>query len=341
MNFPFSKHPWMLGTIFLFLGLTFSANEALAKAKRIPVVIVSLESCCPQTAWPEVERKAEAELHSLGYDVRILQLEEAQALSSPLGEIVVRENAVAGIRIGRLPAQDQGDVELWARHPQKGTSIAKRFFLQDTVGSKALSMIALHISEAVDVCLLELGLSPPRASMLALSEPAWSLAFGAFGVFTPDGLAVRPGFELSLDRRLNSLLSLEWVLNTAPPWGPSLKAQEQSFSLGYVSSSLWLFGTWKLWERLRPSVGIGGGAYYIWSHLAASEEYAAQTRITWKGYIGLNGRVGWDLSKHWRLQVGIRVGALLPQIIFRLSNETAKTISSIIVEGIVSARWSF
>ena len=329
----------MLGTILLFLGVTFTAQEALAKDKRIPVVIVSLESCCPQRVWPEVERKAEAELRSLGYDFRILQLEEAQATSA-LGEIVVREKAVAGIRIGRLPAQDQGEVELWARHPEKGISIEKRFSIQDTVGSKALSMIALHISEAVDVCLLELGLLPPRSSTVAISEPAWSLAFGVFGVFAPDGLSVRPGLELSLDRRVSSLLSLEWVLNTAP-WGRSLKAEGQSFSLGYVSSSLWLFGTWKLWERLRPALGVGGGAFYLWSNLAASDEYAAQKRTTWKGYLGLNGRVGWDLSEHWQLNVGVRVGALLPQIVFRLNNQTAKNISSILIDGMVSIRWSF
>ena len=267
MYFQLSKHPWMLGPLILFLGVTFAAAEAAAKDKRISVVIVSLESCCPQNAWPAVERKTEAELRFLGYDVRILQLEEAAAESFSLGEVVLRENAVAGIRISRLSAQDQGEVELWARHPEKGTSIEKRFSLQDTVGSKALSMIALHISEAVDVCLLELGLPPPRQSALATAERAWWLSLGAIGVFAPDGLSVRPGVELSLDRRVSSLLSLEWVLNAAPWWGPSVRAKGESFSLGYASSSLWLFVNWKLWDKFRPALGVGGGAFILCSNL--------------------------------------------------------------------------
>ncbi len=303
-------------------------------------MIVSLESCCPQNAWPAVERKTEAELRFLGYDVRILQLEEAAADSFSLGEVVLRENAVSGIKISRLPAQDQGEVELWARHPEKGTSIEKRFSLQDTVGSKALSMIALRISEAVDVCLLELGLPPPRQSALATAERAWWLSLGAMGVFAPDGLSVRPGVELSLDRRVSSLLSLEWVLNTAP-WGPTVKAKGESFSLGYASSSLWLFVNWKLWDRLRPALGVGGGAFIIWSDLAASDAYDAQRRTTWKGYLGLSGRVGWIFSERFQLLAGIRVGALLPHIVFRLEDQTARTISPIVVEGIVSIGWSF
>lgn len=330
----------MLGLLCFFLGVAVTATEAVAKEKKIPIVIASLESCCPKNAWPEVERKTEAELRFLGYDVHILQLTEEQVASVSLAGVVLRENAVAGIRINRLPAQDQGEVELWARHPEKGTSIEKRFSLQDTVGSKALSMIALRISEAVDVCLLELGLPSPRQPARATPEHPWFVSIGAFGAFAADGFALRPGLELSLDRKISSLLSLEWVFNTAP-WGPSLKAKGQSFSMGYVSSSVWLFSTFKLWDRLRPAIGIGAGAYYLWSTIAETVEYASQTRNTLKGYLGLSARVGWIFSEHWQLQVGIRAGALLPQVAFSVNGQTAKNISFIIGEGIVSLSWFF
>jgi hypothetical protein len=200
--------------------------------------------------------------------------------------------------------------------------------------------MALHISEAVDVCLLELGMPTPRQASVATAEPAWLLSIGVLGAFAANGLSLRPGVELSLDRKLTSLMSLEWVFNTAP-WGPSFKANGESLSLGYVSSSLWLFLNWKVWKTLRPAVGAGGGAFLLWSDLKASTDFAAERRTTWKGYLGVNARLGWDVSERVRLQAGVRVGTILPQIVFRLENQTARTVSPVFVEAIVSVGWAF
>jgi hypothetical protein len=340
MSYYPSQRLWLVGVVLLFFLAPFATGKAATKDISISVVIISLESCCPDNDWPEAERKTEAELRFLGYQVSILPLKDASDATSPLGETVQKENAFGGVRISRLDSHGQVEIELWAQNPSRGTSVAKHISFLNVSGNQDITMIALRISEALDACRLELGLLPPRQTAYLKFERPWSVSVGVSGLAAANGLPLRPGLELSLDRRLVSFLSLEWVINTSP-WGPSYKAQEQSFSLSSASSSLWLFGTLNKWNTVRPALGVGVGTYFIWSKLAQSTDYAAQTRTTWTSYLGLCGRVGWFVTDRLQLQLGVRVGALLPQVVFRLNGQTVKSISNMLVEGILSAGWSF
>jgi len=330
---------WLIGAAGL-------VGAAAARADPLFIAIVGLEPCCPQQAWPEAERKTRAELDTLGYQARILpsSAPAGEAMrTQPLSEIVRAAHASGGVRITRQAAENQGQAELWARNPETGKFAQKLIPLEETHGNRALSLVALRISEALDACLIELGLPPPR--LRALSGPApprrsFALAVGVSASLSLEEQDLRPGLEIAVGYQGWPWLQLEWSA-IAAPLGPPLGAQGQSFSFGYAASPLWVYLTPpRPRQTVRPALGLGAGPLFAWSRIAESTLAAGQSRTTWTSYLALGGRLGFALGERLELVLTLRLATFAPGLAFQLTDQTLTRFQGPLLEVLGSLFWS-
>ena len=330
----------------LALGFLCGPGNGRARAEPLSIAIVSLEPCCPEQAWPEAERKTQAELDTLGYRVLLLPtlvLPSAATAVRPLDEIIRAERAFGGVRITRFPGENKGQAELWAQNPKTGKAAAKTIPLEETFGNRALSVVSLRISEALDACQLELGLPSPRLAARAGPVPslrAWSIAAGIAGAASPGEMDLRPALEIALGWQGWKSLRLEWSA-AASPLGAPLRSGGQSFYLGYAAAPLWVFWTWVPHPALRPALGLGGGPFFAWARIGESPQAAPQSRSSWTSYLALGARLGWAVSERLALQLGLRLATLAPNLSFQLEDQTLARVQGPLIEALTALSCAF
>lgn len=313
---------------------------------------------CPAQAWPEAEEALRAELTLIGLEVEVVQSNattEAEQRAE-LVQVAREKKAVASLRIQRVEGSSDG-VDLWVADRITSKTTTRRLSLENTSTSDAVTIIAVRAVETLRASLLELRMvdrskleTEPSEEIdeivgsTALEEPVrggfLGIGVGAAIIGSPGGVGPRGGFDLMLSWLPLPPLDLE-INAQLSPLGARVATENGKSTFDYG-----LFRGWAYWQILpdgwvHPFVGIGGGVLVAWAEGSTAGEGLSSEDLTWCGYLGAAARIGFDITDHFQISAGAKVGALVPEIQIRRNEHELARFGRPIIEGELGVRLLF
>jgi hypothetical protein len=325
-----------------------AAQEPPAPSTSRPLIIIaSMQSCCPEEAWVEAERRAKTELEALGLEVLILEGKAMgeQERRAELEAMARQRRAACALRIVRPPRGKGGGIELWVSDRITHKMVFRHLGGGD-VSAESASITALRTVEVLRASLIELKLVGRRPPAVKVPEVIAKVADESIEK-RGHLLGLRLGFAGSWSRggtggRGGPGLAINW--SPRPHLG--LEIDGQLSFLGEPvddegSSALFYFAAlraWALWEivdsgLLRPACGIGGGILIPWSRGDRSTVYDGVTDTTIAAYLGATTSLALALSKLLWLRVGARAGVSLPEVTVSFAQQTVVRFGQPLLEG--------
>ncbi|MCP4680059.1 MAG: hypothetical protein GY854_32120 [Deltaproteobacteria bacterium] len=333
-----------------FIPTTAQAQDGrVDKKKEIVVVLVGMEKCCPDRAWTEAEKTVLDEIAALGLRAVI---EDGEAVSAKeqqqeLETVANEKKAACSLRIFRSPKA----VHIWMIDQKTGDTTFRKLSLAGEADSEAASIATLRTVEAIRAGLLgqrlqdDSGPEPisepePRPSEEASEKPEQkptpntdSKGPPMFGVGIGVGILGGPG-------DVGPLGAAHLTLGFSPV---SFLAAEIDGALSFVggdiedgnarsSFNVALVRGWLFWEilnssRVRPSLGLGGGALFSWSEGIRDGGFKNVSDHTTSAYLGGAGRVGFVVARHFWIRLDGRVGFLVPEVSICFENDDNEVAS--------------
>jgi hypothetical protein len=351
-------------------------QEDLAHAPKRPVVVlVGMETCCVERAWPAAEQSTLAELENLALEVEMFEGSATGEGEQPLELQAIAEarDATCVVRIYKK-ADGSGSVDLWTIDPGSSETTFKHLPVEGALDGEAATVVTLRIVEAIRVGLLEKWhvqkkgseekaavakeVEPIEPKSEPIPEPAsepvetenpsdktgeTSPGFIGLGA----GVAGGPGAVGTLwTARLNAgwrpwsffAIEADGVISFA---GPDIDSRDSraSFNLALVRG-------WIAWEildkaRLRPSLGIGAGAAFVWTEGLRSEFGSIQSDSSVVTYLGGMGRLGIVITRYLWIRLALNVGGLLPEVRVMFDEQEAAVLGKTLIEGLMSFEVNF
>jgi hypothetical protein len=305
------------------------------------IVLLTMEACCSTEAWPEAEQRAAAELRAL--ELRVI-IEPSRARDDRARRLESRERAAhhqaaAVLRILHVGALQGGEAEIWLVD-RLSNKMVQRSLRVDRRQPDASSVVGLRVVELLRASLLELNLPdrptpsvPPRLRIAtrAAREPAIGvrLALGALG--SPGGASAEASVGLALRWSPRPYLSIE--LESDLGLFGAVEHSSGRATFGVASVRGWVL--WEIWRRgrLRPAIGVGGGALIAWSSGLDSPLYNARGDTTVTAQLDGTAQTGIVLTQHLWLRLGLTVGLAVPQIAVRYPDQIAATFGRPLLAG--------
>jgi hypothetical protein len=342
--------------LFALLGLLPDARSATAPADRTveaTVVLVRMEACCAEDAWPEAEDRALVELGSLGLSAEEVdgQARTEQEQRLELAAVADARGAVAAFRVVRASADAGGVVDLWLVDRVTGKTTFRTIGVLDTADPDAASVAALRVVELLRASLLELQLPgqvrqevepPPRIvemmQEVTAPEPAPELSVGiAVGPVlagSPGGVGLLPALELAVRWNVLETLALA-VAGSVTLVGGTVEDAGSSCTVNLGGFRLAAF--WEPWTAgwFRPAFGLGAGMRFAWSNGTPAPGYVA--RFDWEPYadVGAEIQALFVLAQRVGIRAGFRTGVLIPELSVRFGDRTVATAGRPLLEGFV------
>lgn len=328
-------------------GEAFAGDSSGAETK---VVLVSMKSCCPGIAWPEVEDRVTEELLALGIRVESVngaRMSEGHGATELAAMFNGRGPAVAGaLRVIRT-AGGGTTADLLYRDRLTGNVVFKHLAFNPVAGAEGLSVAALRIVELLTAGMLELANpaparvrspSPPPAAPERPSPPATlaeqpavaqsgrtpagggeagehpsrvRMIAGGGGALAPGNVTLLPAGSVAVNWAFSKPVAVEAeVLLTLP--GRTVAHGGREVDIFEAPVRLWAL--WNLMTHGPLGVTIGGGAGVV--ILEARGKSTASHRgiedLAATGYVGATGRLGMALSEILTAGLAINVGTMLP-----------------------------
>ena len=325
-------------------------------------MLVRLSACCPDAAWPDLERRIEMELSlsgismsrvdSSGVEMSSEQLDVMMAEHSAVGSIVVTVDTENGV-IGALRFRD----------PTTETTTHRTLFLCETPSREAVELMAIKVQEAVLAVLyqerqgsplrkpsvadrpvedraVEKGTSAPSAPSKAahggvpMSEKKCRLRLQTdFGVsWSPGGLG-----PLGMLGGGVAVLLTSWAFGAEAAY--SLLAKDVRTDTASASFRLLLARVFAAF--VLPSVGILQsmtglriGAGHVWSS-GDSDTLTVDTDRATLFFLGLFAEGTLMVSRHVGIPIAVGAGILPPGLEVRFSEKSMAVLQVLVLDASV------
>ncbi|MCP4602015.1 MAG: hypothetical protein GY847_16110 [Proteobacteria bacterium] len=365
----------VLSICFVTLVLFVVAEDAFAQSAwteaegDVVVLLISMEKCCPDKAWPTAEKAMLAELATLNLtidvaDGRAVGDKEQRA---ELRAMANKKNAAYALRISQAPDETEGRVDLCINDKASEDTTFRYLMLMGKTDSEAAAVATLRAVEAIRADLLEQQLksdnlgnetgdetgdepsdetSDEPTEEEELSEPTpetktepglknlsvFYVGLGAEALGAPGGAGALGAAHLKLGWSPLPILSAE--VDTAV----SVLSQKVEEDEANSSFDIALIRVWAMWEildhgLLRPSLGPGGGVVISWATGIPSDHPGSRTDRTVSTYLGATGRLGFAFAKRFWVRIGARVGFLMPEVTIAFLGEDAARFGRPMIEG--------
>jgi hypothetical protein len=338
---------------------------------KAQVIIVGMQSCCSEEAWPEAEKLAQAEFASLGFGVKVVDGSTAGEAERriELEKIAADQDAVCALRIIRSPEGAGGGVDLWIADRVTGKTTFRHLSVEGESEGEAASVIALRVVELLRASLLELKIegsakgevapTPEVTEMIEdvnLPEPLTpeelekarietksrkkdlsgpvGLRFGIEALGSPRSVGIMGGLDLAVRWNFIRFLSFE-IEGLIALISKDISRDPTGASFNFTAVRAWM--AWEILNQrvLRLSLGMGGGALIAWSTGYAPETYEVRTDWTHTGWVGGSLQAAFVLMKNLWLRLGFTAGACVPSMIVVFAGEQAATFGPAMFEGFV------
>jgi hypothetical protein len=340
---------WITVCIFVF-GAYCILNAPRAHCADEPpnhvIVIVEMNDCCTEQAYPEAERALSDELRLLNIPVirkSGAETEEA-AQRQELERIADSYNAVAAVRISRPFTSGPADVSLWITNPATKKKVYRKIEIGQSSELSLAMLVAMRTVETLRASLLERH-SPNRVSPKAVFpesqrivderhfSPLYRLGLGISSGLTmsPGGAGIRAAFGASAlvqpVRNLDVTVSANW----SPPGG-TYQTDGVRSTLTYLLLRGWLHFRLASHSLLRPAFGVGAGAFIGTAKGETEGGTPTKTARTYVSYVGASTRVYIFASERVPFYIDCSAGLLLPEAQIVHGDARAATLGTPLIE---------
>ncbi len=349
----------------LLQSFTSRAQERLAPL----VILVSIEECCPQNAWPKAEEVLLDELAAM-----YVKVERADGVAAGvteqranLGVIAKERGAVCAIMISREPRTDRGAVDLWTVDTRSESSVARHLSLRAEEGAQGATIAAIKAVEALRAGLQELDLhleepdEAPAIEGVVAKEPVvkkgpvvrkpvdggdkdrnsvLGLGLAGVGMGSPGGIGGMFGAQVSLAWRPVRLLSTQADVCFSV-WVHDIDEEGSRSSFDIAAFRAWAQLEFVDRGIFRPSMGIGAGPVVAWAQGTGGEDLESQKDRVTVAYLGGTVQLGFALTRWFRLRLGAKIGALLPAVEVSFAGRKVAEMGLPLIEGFAGAEVYF
>lgn len=356
------------------------AQAAERESGRYParIVIVSLADCCKKEAWIEVENLAEAELRTLGFEVKLVQ---GKALSGDewkdeLIRISEEMGAMCTLRIIRPTEGTGGGAHVWMINANTGKSVYKKIPVKEGTDAEAASIVALQVVELFRASQFESNndeskqveqTEPTEPSIVKKQDEAakndkkaaikkikkdhrkpssskraqdLGIRLGMEALGSPDGVGGLGAINLGIRWNFHAYLAVE-LDGLVTLIGEDLKKDAASASFDVAVVRSWFL--WRLYNKdwFRSCMGIGSGALIAWSEGSAPEDYETQSDWTVIPYIGGTLQFAVVLFKYLWIRCGFIAGSSFQNVYILMLGEKVAEFGAPLLEGFVNLEIRF
>jgi hypothetical protein len=341
-------------TIAALLTAFVASQEPRADDELPPIVLLmSLEECCPDEAWPEVEKAVAAELEALRLRVHLVNGEDSRARGDELDRVALEHGAACAIRIARATGDDPSGVEIWIADRATDKTTMRRIEVEEKDGGSGVAIAALRTVEALRASLLELRITrsapaelTPAPELVEIADevkvdsgeerPAkphrfgLALGFGPSG--SPGGVGVIGSVVAVAGWHAIEHLSIE-IDGALSAAGEDIEQSGARSTFDYATVRAW--ASWDIRGRgvLRPMLALGGGPLFSWTEGQDTEGFAGSTELATVAYLGGAAQLGIAVARSFWLRLGARVGALLPEVRVEFAGDEVASFGQPLVEG--------
>ena len=339
-------------TLITILALISSRTAAQVPAadEQGLVVLISMQSCCPDEAWPEAERAARAEFEALNLTVEVVTCgtEEDRQRHRELERVARERNAFCALRIVRVRQGTGSDVEIWVNDRITGKTTFRVLHTDGKPEPEEARLTALRLVEVLRASLLERS-HPPQADerfslrdaravdlKVSAGEPSrpgkFGVRVGAGFVTSPGGAGFHAAAQLCI--RWEALDQIAFELNgLLTITGEDIQHQDArtTFDLAAVRA-------WVLWNAhgqgiWRASLGLGAGLVVPWANAQNASEFRIHSDRGAVTYLGAGAQLGIEINSWLHFRLGLRGGLLFPEVTIAIDDQPVASFGRPMVES--------
>jgi hypothetical protein len=329
------KHFLAFCMFFSLLAGALASAPAHSRGREIPgvLVLVGMQECCAQEAWPAVEAHLAREFQAMGFAVRVVpgRAQDEKSRREELQDLTDSGDAACAVRVVR-PTGGSGAVELWLNDRITGKMLFRRLKLPVDAGGTRAEVTALRVVEMLRVSLMELSLpeSPkprlaPAVRKLApvpVVVPHWVDLTTGMGLWvSPGGLPVLGVTAIGVRLHLAHDLSIIGELALSP-LARELEAGDAASAIDLGTAFAW--GAWRTGplEDFRFSFGAGAGVHaYTATGLRAGVSSVTRADTTHVAAFALRADFEWHFHERIHFTLSSRVGIDVPEVVLSFGRE--------------------
>jgi hypothetical protein len=339
--------------ILVFLTTLLFHFPAHSDDQKPLVILVSMQKCCPEEAWPEAELAAKAEFRSLKFRVETMAglAKDARERRLELGVFADRKKAACAVRIVRLPDGDSCNTEIWVNDRDTGKTIMRILYSPSTKDQEAARLNALRLVEALLATQLQASQYQGEpdgvdatAEMDALTRvkkkgppppPPFGFRLGTGFITSPGGTSTQGGVQVCL--RWDALSKFSFELDTVLSiLGDDIEKEGNSSTFDTAAIRAWAIWEFMQLKKLRAHLGAGTGVVMPWAKGLKSAAYLATTDRTITAYAGLTTQLAYEFNRNFGLRFDLKVGFTLPEVRVLFADQQAAKFGKPMVEGFLN-----
>lgn len=343
----------MRTVILVFLTTLVFHSPAHSEEQKPLVILVSMQKCCPNEAWPEAELAAKDEFRSLRFQVETMAglAKDARERRLELGVFADRKKAACAVRIVRLPDGDSCNTEIWVNDRDTGKTIMRILYTPSTKDQEAARVNALRLVEALLATQLEASQYQGEpdgvdatAEMAALTRvkkkgppppPPFAFRLGTGFISSPGGTSTLGGVQVCL--RWDAFEKFSFELDTVLSiLGDDITKEGNSSTFDTAAIRAWAIWEFMRLHQLRAHLGAGAGIVMPWAKGLQSANYLATTDRTITAYTGLTTQLAYEFNRNFGLRFDLKVGFTLPEVRVFFADTQAARFGKPMVEGFLN-----
>ncbi|MEZ4270268.1 MAG: hypothetical protein R3C68_02160 [Myxococcota bacterium] len=308
-----------------------------AQAAQENIVLIDVQRCCADIAYPQVNDLVRRELEALGYRVDIYN---SNAATLELRDIGFGKQAALSLRVLRHHTRKKVSVELW---DQSNGRTRTWSFSQDD-GADSPRLIALRIIELVQLTLrptsqaleakpAEPQTAPKLTKDKSLANP-WHIGMGMGALLFPGSAGTYAAVAPNVRWQTHPNWSLE-ADGLFSVFGAAVTQGSESADLRFGATRLWVL--WYLAQGIvQPALGLGTGLVSITATGSDSESFVARRVRTISGVLGLTARLSWRFNASWALNIVGHGGVLGSDVAIAFGDDRVESLGRMIVDGVAT-----
>jgi len=357
---PFWRASLLCG-LFGLMVRPLAADDGWGRETRKTAVLVTRVECCPETAWPDAEKRIARELDLAGVNVVSV---EGRSDNGPVEEVlrrtVRRERAAAAITL--ISSGGTAVTLAIAVRDKRTDAVAYRTLSLDIApdGDNA-EIAALRSLEAVRTSMLKTPSdetsSPPEIESSesgrpidtgalrdtpvpsevtgpksAAKPPRWRLHAAFLGQWAPGGIGMRGAVGAGVEW-ISSLPLSVGVTGRVTAVGRDISSDNATASFDMASARACAAWVPRRLGILQPSLGVALGVGFVWTKGASDTIEAVRTAYTALFYAGGFAEAAIVLSPRIAIPIAVDVGVMPPGISVRFSGETVSKLRMPLIEA--------
>ena len=340
-----------------------AGQDPLDTPMRYAVVLLSMQTCCPDEAWTEAELKVTKELTSNGFQVdrEEGQYGTEQELRLLLIRLAKEHNAVSSVMIRKVPLSLGAGIDIWISDQLTERVIVRHISIdEENRNADASTLVGLKTVEALQSNYLEVTRLVPDAVQSKIPEEVKAIARSqtrkehivpqapkappplkrsVFGLGAGGGVAWSPGGfgALTSGGVFASWDPFPYIsLGIDAAWASligGVAARNVVSAFQIVPFRGWFHYMPLQKYRLRPVIGLGGGGVFIRCKATGSYPYQGRTDSVVVGIVSATSHLLFSVSRYVWLRTGMRVSMLFPEATLTFANYPINRFGRPVIEG--------